>query len=561
MSTMRISFLVVSLWATVWWCLPAAGQKPEPATPPGHSRDQSAGADKKDKKDEPKRKKGKGTFTVGKETTYITGPLDKDGYPDYAAALNERLRQGVTPENNAVVLLWKAMGPRPDGVTMPPEFFALLGIPAPSEKGAYFIDLRRYVKEHLKVESGKGQEEIDEQANHGLQRPWTANEHPRLASWLEANEKPLALVVEASKRPHYFSPLVPGKTVKRSSALIGALVPGVQQCRQFADALATRAMLRVAQGAEDAAWQDLLACHRLGRLVGRGATLIEELVGVAVDRVASRADLAFLDRTRPDANRIVKYLRDLQKLPPSFAMADKVDLGERFIFLDYVMMIDRSDIKVLEAIMFLEGLRPDPAKANPLAEWALKGMDWDPTLQSANRFYDRLAAAVSEKDRGVREKRLDGIKDETIALKTKVILLSPEERLGRTLFGTAKDKGRLLGDILIALALSAVRAPQRAADCARQEQDNVTIAFALAWYQREHGRYPKDLDALAPKYLPQVPPDLFSDKALLYRLDKDGYLLYSVGVNGKDDEGRGYEDDPPGDDLGIRMPLPEWQRK
>src|SRR5258708_3874889 len=39
-----------------------------------------------------------GKFTIGKETTYFEGPVDKDGYIDYVAALNERLRKGVTPE-------------------------------------------------------------------------------------------------------------------------------------------------------------------------------------------------------------------------------------------------------------------------------------------------------------------------------------------------------------------------------------------------------------------------------------------------------------------------------
>src|SRR5690349_19780241 len=56
-------------------------------------------------------KKGRGKFTISKETTYVTEPVGKDGYPDYARALNRRLRQGVTPENNANVLLWKAIGP------------------------------------------------------------------------------------------------------------------------------------------------------------------------------------------------------------------------------------------------------------------------------------------------------------------------------------------------------------------------------------------------------------------------------------------------------------------
>src|SRR5947209_7995811 len=64
--------------------------------------------------DPPAKDKGrKANFTVSKETTYVTGPLDKDGYVDYAAALNERLGKGVTPETNANVLIWKAIGPRP----------------------------------------------------------------------------------------------------------------------------------------------------------------------------------------------------------------------------------------------------------------------------------------------------------------------------------------------------------------------------------------------------------------------------------------------------------------
>src|SRR4051794_2037415 len=77
-------------------------------------------AQAQDKQDAPK---SKPRFTVGKDTTYFTGPLTKDGHIDYVAALNQRLREGVTPDTNAVVLLWKAFGPRPEGTKMPPEFF------------------------------------------------------------------------------------------------------------------------------------------------------------------------------------------------------------------------------------------------------------------------------------------------------------------------------------------------------------------------------------------------------------------------------------------------------
>ena len=49
--------------------------------------------------------------TISKETTYLTGPLRKDGSVDYLKALNQQFSKGVTPDNNAAVLYWKAMGP------------------------------------------------------------------------------------------------------------------------------------------------------------------------------------------------------------------------------------------------------------------------------------------------------------------------------------------------------------------------------------------------------------------------------------------------------------------
>ena len=92
-------------------------------------------------------------FSVGKETTYVTGPLDKEGYIDYEAALNDRLGKGVTPENNANVLLWKALGPTPDGgKRMPAEFFKRLGIEEPRPGGAYFIGIKAFIKDHLKLD-------------------------------------------------------------------------------------------------------------------------------------------------------------------------------------------------------------------------------------------------------------------------------------------------------------------------------------------------------------------------------------------------------------------------
>ncbi len=84
-------------------------------------------------------------YTISKETTYITEPLRKDGFVDYVAALNQRSSQGVTPENNAAVLFWKAMGPEEIEPEYRDKYFQMLGIPPLPEKGDYFVDLEQYL--------------------------------------------------------------------------------------------------------------------------------------------------------------------------------------------------------------------------------------------------------------------------------------------------------------------------------------------------------------------------------------------------------------------------------
>ena len=47
---------------------------------------------------------------ISKEMTYITSPLRDDGTVDYVEALSQRQREGVTAENNSVVMFRRALG-------------------------------------------------------------------------------------------------------------------------------------------------------------------------------------------------------------------------------------------------------------------------------------------------------------------------------------------------------------------------------------------------------------------------------------------------------------------
>jgi hypothetical protein len=407
------------------------------------------------------------------------------------------------------------------------------------------------MKEHLKVEHLEENHPIFDESRRCSQRAWTAKQYPNIAGWLNANEKPLALVVEATRRTQYYCPLVPKTKGKGSPGLIGVLIPSVQKCRELANALTSRAMLRLGEGRFDEAWEDLLACHRLGRHVGRGATLIELLVGIAIDAIAGKADPAFLEQAALKNEQISKCLRELRELRPMPMAANKVDLGERFMFLDAVVMLDRDGAEALDA----------SKAAQPFLSLFQRKINYERALRNANRWYDRMAQAMRSQDRQAREKELARIEKET----DDVVMKSRKFKPGMLELVLSKDSDKVLGEhignILIGLLTPAVRKVLSASDRCEQLQSNLHVAFALAAYNRDHGRYPKELTVLVPKYLDTIPKDLFSDKPLIYRPTEKGYLLYSVGVNAKDEQGQSFDDQPPGDDLTVRMPLPELKQK
>lgn len=77
------------------------------------------------------------------------------------------------------------------------------------------------------------------------------------------------------------------------------------------------------------------------------------------------------------------------------------------------------------------------------------------------------------------------------------------------------------------------------------QQRMLQTAVALKRFHLANKRYPTTSDELLPAYLPSLPLDPIDGKPLRYRLEADGtYTLYSVGMNGIDDNGNGEEVKP-----------------
>lgn len=527
---------------------------------------------------QPTTQPAKVNITVGKDTTYITGPLNEDGTVNYLAYLNAKYGKGVTPRNNAMVLLARAVGPEAWG---PPHYksfrdkaFKAMGIaPLPFE-GDYFVTLDQYdepvateappprtpaqkaaakrtMELMRKIEAGEiSKAEMDElaampstqadvvnktsdQVDEAMKGPWSPKKLPLVAVWLKANAKPLALVVQATKRPRFYHPMVsksdPPRMIDEETLRFKSVI-------DVTKALSARAMLKLQTGDHDGAWVDVMALRRLARLISQNPTLIHHAVGMSMEVRACKCTAAAVTSGRFSIKRLRACLADMRALAPLPDIRQAVT-GERFWALDAVMMLARG-----------EGKADAAAEIGTAVGRLLTGViskrliDWDQMLRTFNHWHDRLASALAERDipkrRRACEKLDSDLKDLAAQARKQTSGAGLAKFIAKAVVGLRSDSlTKNLAGHLVSLLMPSLGTIVDRYDAALTREELVRSAASLALHKAETGQFPPKLADLAPKYLRALPGDRFSGKALLYRRQGKGCVVYSVGMNLKDDAG------------------------
>ncbi len=259
-------------------------------------------------------------FTISPATTHILGPVKADGTIDYVAAFEARLGKGVTPANNAAIPLLRALGPEFPRKEVRAGVLKRLGMAPLPAGGNYFVESSEWVYKRKRALTG----------------PWSAEDLPQVAAWLTANTKPLAVAVAASQRPRYYLPVIDPRAL-----MIGRAHPHLGTVRDLGRALVARAMLKLQRGQADGARADLLAVHRLARLMGQSQTLIGCMVAYTMDRVASAAETALAASGSLTAAQGRAHLADLRALSPLPSVRHAFNVAERWTALDCVMVYTR----------------------------------------------------------------------------------------------------------------------------------------------------------------------------------------------------------------------------
>ena len=459
-------------------------------------------------------------FTISRETTYLTKPLKTDGTVDYLAALNSELSQGVTKENNAVIDILQAIGPSVIPETVRSRLFTILDIDLPAE-GTYFVRAKTV------------SDELHKQFNDVLQKnePWKESNYPKLAAWIKQNEISLNKFVEASKKTKYYFPLVVSDPDK-NNFMLGTISLSPLDVSSGIKALIVRAYLTIGNGNLRQAWQDILAVHRLGVLLGEGTTTTDRLLANAITRLACNATCTLANSGKLSAMQTKRMLRNMKALGP----VPEPALG-RYMMLDTVSCF---------AMKPREGFNTILERVNEPIIAAIEAgqVDFDTTLKYINQFYDKLE---------------QGLNMSSFAERKAAIVVTVEEAYEFTVSaykdyrtGDLEKQKKAIGPKAMGILMPPIEKIHGLCQQTKVKRDLSSVAIALAAYQSIMDKYPDQLSQLSPKYLPKIPTDSFIGKDLIYKATEDGYLLYSVGVNMTDDGGK--SKDEGGDDLIVKKP-------
>lgn len=269
--------------------------------------------------------------------------------------------------------------------------------------------------------------------------------------------------------------------------------PYLASFREGARRFAAESRLAAAEGRSGDAIEPALDAVELGSRIGSEASLIHHLVGLSVSAIG----VAQADRVAPTLSLLPARSAGerLDRILAQFPTAADAFREERRVTLSTLLRIYRGELDVRAATSDTNGGRPPSGPP-----WYLFLYPKPQTYHALDRWF---GAATIEAEKPYRERRPVPVPGDFLARR-----LAPF--LERSLLATEKNRTALL---------------------------ILRVELALQEYRGRHGDYPQTLAALAPGILPVVPNDPYSGYPLVYRPGREGYRLYSVGPNLKDEGG------------------------
>jgi hypothetical protein len=456
---------------------------------------------------------------VSKETTSILGPVFPDGTVDYEAALNQLLSAGISPKENAAVLLDQAFTPDFESIESRNRFYVYLGAPEPRRTDC-LISESEFATRKWGGWSGNNErhKRFLEQVMTCQTKAWARIESADVAEWIDSNSAPLKLIEEASRKSQFYTPIV-ADTVLRDARL--SIQNGLRSAFEL---LRARIMLRIFEGKLEESALDLLTCYHLARLAGKQSFLSAHYFGFARETqcFSSTQELLAAKLPKQLARAMLEKLAVFDELAN---VAETLNQSERLVLLDIL----QREWQTGENLTFPRDFPTDLSKH-----------DINIILRRANVHIDQHVLALRNPHLKDRKKAIEAVTAEFNDRIRK--WATPVQFFTSMMLESRKLISEKVTDLYLR---SEHRAPwaQPEKDRTITRFELVKIGFALAAFRADHDEYPAALQSLIPDYVKAIPLDPYSDQPLHYQRFPDeksveqGFLLYSIGEDGRDDGG------------------------
>ncbi|MGL4595737.1 MAG: DUF1559 domain-containing protein [Thermoguttaceae bacterium] len=435
------------------------------------------------------------TLKISKETTYITGPMMSDGKRvDYFHAYEQEFYPPeMKTDENGFRLFVAAFGDlnkyektkydpaakeyknvQLDSEPFRQQIYEKLGldpntpptidVPFKKWSGSDFI--------HQLAQDAENQEEKDAKNKWYLtlkENPWTLDEYPEMAEWVEISEKPLQIIADTVRKPVFYIPLTNLEEDEWTvESIIDSGLPTIQNCREFARTFQMRSKYRLGIGDIDGAIDDKISCLRLGRHLQNQGALVQWLVGIAIEGVGGAMSVENAPKYTATAAQLARLKQEMNDLPSQVSVEDCLR-RERF-----------STLASLQAICF--GNRPDfldepnlnvqnsfVPRENFLMRWCF---DPNTVMKQSNLRYDSLLGEAKNE-----------------VAENEFMYNSVQNFLPLL---TVTSRSRQMADILASFLTPVMQAAREAARRTKCLENMSKLNLALMQYEKEHGKFPEN---------------------------------------------------------------------
>jgi len=344
----------------------------------------------------------------------------------------------------------------------------------------------------------------------------TGEQKQSLSKWIDDSEEVLELVAAGAAKPYYWQEY-------KGEKLISIPLPNLNAFKGIARTLCWRAGLVAEQGRYEDAFADIKTCYRFGQHLKGDKSPIEQLVGIAIESLATKTLRVILS----------EYELDLETLAALQEDYEEMMLGEDFIVsvkTEKMFMYDEiqrcfTDDRIGSGHPYLKRM------ARLIS--GERGADLSPftiflhllfthpnkyqTLETVNEFYDYFEEVARKNPGQRRAEKIDVDGD----------------------IQKFADGNLFLSVLMPSLNIISIIGYRNKADA-----EAMLALIAILRHKEEIGSFPENLDKLVEAgLLNALPIDPFSDKPLVYRRTDDGFTLYSVGYNFADDGGTVFRND------------------